>query len=299
MAKEELLPQHCFICNGTKFWDFLRLNDYFFSQEEFTLSKCITCGLLYTMPQPDAISLHKYYNSEEYTSHNTSHRSLKNLLYIQARKVSLSLKLRMIQKHQEAKGQILDIGAGTGEFLNYCRAYDWNIIGVEPNAKARKIAYERHEIVLQNEADLSILEKGSTDVITMWHVLEHITDPLSQLETNYQLLNKSGLLVLALPNYESWDANKYGRFWAAYDVPRHLYHFTKKSVSMLAEKSGFRVVEINPMKFDSFYICLLSEKYMHGKMNYIKAFVNGLRSNRLAQKEKFGYSSLVYLLKKK
>lgn len=298
MAKEELLPQHCFICNGTEFRDFLRLNDYFFSQEEFRLSKCITCGLLYTLPQPGAVLLYKYYNSEEYTSHNTSHRSLKNLLYLQARKVSLSLKMRMIKKYQE-KGQILDIGAGTGEFLSYCQAHDWSITGVEPNPKARKIAFERHGIVLQNEVDLSILEIGSTDVITMWHVLEHIADPLSQLEINYQLLNTNGLLVLALPNYESWDANKYGRFWAAYDVPRHLYHFTKESVRLLAEKSGFGIVEIHPMKFDSFYICLLSEKYMHGKMNYVKAFVNGLWSNRLAQKNSFGYSSLVYLLKKK
>ncbi|MBE0662503.1 MAG: class I SAM-dependent methyltransferase [Bacteroidales bacterium] len=298
MAIEELPTQRCFICNGTEFHKFLRLNDYFLSQEVFELCKCLTCGLLYTLPQPDPESIIKYYNSNEYTSHNTAQRSLKNLLYLQARKIALGRKMQMIKEHQEI-GQILDIGAGTAEFLNYCRKQKWNITGVEPNAKGREIAFERHGIILQHEVDLSILEKGSMDVITMWHVLEHIADPLSQLELNYQLLNnKNGMLVLALPNYESWDAKKYGKFWAAYDVPRHLYHFTKESVKLLAEKSGFRIVEIHPMKFDSFYICLLSEKYKHGKMNYVKAFANGIRSNSLAKKDSFGYSSLVYLLKK-
>jgi 2-polyprenyl-3-methyl-5-hydroxy-6-metoxy-1,4-benzoquinol methylase len=298
MTKEETLPQQCFVCSGNKFSNFLSLKDYFLSQEKFSLIKCESCGLLYTLPRPNPDSIYNYYNSEEYTSHNASDRSLKNLLYRQVRKVSISRKLQLIKKYCE-RGKILDIGAGTAEFLNYCRAHDWAIAGVEPNTKAREISFERHGIALLNEVDLSILEKGSMDVISMWHVLEHIADPVSQLEINHQLLDKNGLLVLALPNYESWDAYIYGRYWAAYDVPRHLYHFTSESVKLLAEKSGFRVQEIHPMKFDSFYICLLSEKYKNGKMNYAKAFSNGLRSNVVAGKGSFGYSSLVYMLKKK
>jgi 2-polyprenyl-3-methyl-5-hydroxy-6-metoxy-1,4-benzoquinol methylase len=288
----------CLVCDGSNFEDYLELQDYFLSKEMFKLTKCLECGLLYTIPQPDVKSLASYYDSEEYTSHNTSKWSLKNLLYMQARKFALSQKSGMIEKHI-SKGKILDIGSGTGEFLNHCRKKGWDVYGIEPNSNAREKVFTSHGLKLFKNVEVLEAEKESMDVITMWHVLEHLEEPAKQFRINYRLLRPGGVLVVALPNYESWDAYYYGKFWAAYDVPRHLFHFSQKSLSQLAERSGFRIEEIRPLRLDAYYVSLLSEKYANDKMNYFKAFINGWRSNKAAKKRKFGYSSWVYLLKKK
>jgi 2-polyprenyl-3-methyl-5-hydroxy-6-metoxy-1,4-benzoquinol methylase len=288
----------CLVCDGSNFQNYLELQDYFLSKEMFKLTKCLECGLLYTMPQPHIKSLARYYDSEEYTSHNTSKWSLKNLIYLQARRFALSLKLRMIERYFK-KGRILDIGGGTGEFLNHCRKRGWDVIGIEPSSIARENAFVTHGLEFLESVEILETEEESMDVITMWHVLEHMEDPAKQFQINYRLLKPGGLLVVALPNYESWEADYYGKFWAAYDVPRHLFHFSQKSLTQLSEKSGFRIEEIRPLKLDAYYISLLSEKYAHGKMSYFKAFLNGWRSNTAAKKGKFGYSSWVYLLRKK
>jgi 2-polyprenyl-3-methyl-5-hydroxy-6-metoxy-1,4-benzoquinol methylase len=288
----------CPACDGSNFVDYLELQDYFLSKEKFRLSKCQKCGLLYTLPQPHYESVARYYDSSEYTSHNTSKRSLKNLLYMQARKFAISQKLRMIEKYIN-KGKIFDIGGGTGEFLNHCRKRGWGVSGIEPNSIAREKAFVTHGLKLFDSDKILAAEWESMDVITMWHVLEHMEDPAKQFQTNNQLLKPDGLLVVALPNYESWDANHYGKFWAAYDVPRHLFHFSQESLTQLSERSGFRVEEIRPLKLDAYYISLLSEKYAHGKMNYFSAFLKGWQSNKAAKKGKFGYSSWVYIMKKK
>jgi 2-polyprenyl-3-methyl-5-hydroxy-6-metoxy-1,4-benzoquinol methylase len=288
----------CPVCDGSNFADYLELQDYFLSKEKFRLTKCLRCGLLHTMPQPHSKALARYYNSAEYTSHNTSKRSLKNLLYMQARKFAISQKLRMIEKYI-IKGKIFDIGGGTGEFLNHCRKRGWGVSGVEPNSIAREKAFVTHGLKLFDSDEILAAEWESMNVITMWHVLEHMEDPAKQFQTNNQLLKPDGLLVVALPNYESWDAYHYGKFWAAYDVPRHLFHFSQRSMAQLSERTGFRIEEIRPLKMDAYYISLLSEKYTHGKMNYFRAFLNGWQSNMIAKKGKFGYSSWVYILKKK
>jgi len=288
----------CLVCEGRYFENYLELQDYFLSKEMFRLSKCQACGLLYTLPKPHSESLARYYNSSEYTSHNTSKWNLKNLLYMQARKFALNQKLRMIEKYVD-KGKILDIGAGTGAFLNHCRNRRWDVFGVEPSSIAREKAFITHGLKLMDSDETLSSGNESIDVITMWHVLEHMEDPAKQFQTNYQLLKADGLLVVALPNYESWDAYHYGKFWAAYDVPRHLFHFSQESLTQLSERSGFRVEEIRPLKLDAYYISLLSEKYAHGKMNYFSAILNGWQSNKAAKKGKFGYSSWVYILKKK
>lgn len=298
MLKTDSVPGQCLLCEGSNFLDFLELKDYFLSQEKFKLARCQSCGLLYSSPRPTPDSIQAYYNSDEYISHNTKQRSLKNLLYRQARKKALRWKLNIINRYVR-EGRILDIGAGTGEFLNYCRKHGWEAMGVEPNASAREKAFVDYGLKVQDANDFSMIGNASVDVISMWHVLEHMEDPLEQFYLNYRLLKKDGLLVLALPNYESWDANHYGRYWAAYDVPRHLFHFTKESVKRLSDKTGFRIEGIQALKLDAYYISLLSEKYAHGKMNYLKAFLNGWRSNRAAKMGKFGYSSWVYLIKKK
>lgn len=287
----------CPACDGNDFQDYLELQDYFLSKEMFKLSKCEECGLLYTLPQPQRETLANYYDSSEYTSHNTSKWNLKNLLYMQARKFALNQKLGMIEKYVD-KGKILDIGGGTGEFLNHCRNRGWDVFGVEPSPIAREKAFSTHGLKLLDSVELLSAKNESLDVITMWHVLEHLEDPAKQFQTNYHLLKPDGLLVVALPNYESWDAYHYGKYWAAYDVPRHLFHFSQKSLTQLSDRFGFRIEEIQPLKLDAYYISLLSEKYAHGKMNYFRAFLKGWQSNKAAKTGKFGYSSWVYILKK-
>lgn len=289
---------HCPVCDQTHFQDYLELQDYFLSKELFVLIKCLGCGLLFTHPKPEIGLITKYYLSKDYTSHNTSINSLKNLLYKLARNISLRRKLRMIENHS-GQGTLLDIGAGTGDFLNTCHKKGWNVYGVEPNNRARKLAFHEHGLDLYENLQESTFKKGSLDVVTMWHVLEHLENPLEQLKLNYKLLKPDGLMVVALPNYESWDADYYGKYWAAYDVPRHLFHFSKQSIIKLSEKAGFETADIKPMKLDAYYISLLSEKYACGKMNYLKAFLNGWRSNAVAKSGKMGYSSWAYFFLKK
>jgi len=298
MANSGSAPQQCFACDETLFQNHLLVKDYFLSKEDFQLIRCRNCGLLYTFPAPDPEIISAYYDSKEYTSHNTEKRSFKNVLYRLARRRALDLKLKMIHKHVRP-GTLLDIGAGTGDFLNHCRNKGWSATGIEPNNLARERAMAEFGLEILEPQSMAAIPPASMDVITMWHVLEHLHDPAEQVKTNMKLLKTDGLLVLALPNYESWDANYYGKFWAAYDVPRHLHHFTQKSVMCLAEKSGLKIVEVQPLKFDAYYISLLSEKYANGKMNFLKAFFNGWRSNLSAKNNNFGYSSWVYLLKRK
>ena len=296
MKKENFGQHTCMACDGDSFSEFLQTEDYFLSHELFTLLKCDNCGLLCTLPCPNPETIGSYYNSSEYTSHNSQQRSLKNILYRRARKIALGRKLAMIEKHVKT-GKILDIGAGTGDFLAFCKAKGWNVAGIEPNSFARELAKINHGLELA--VNDTVLEKdGVFNVISLWHVLEHLHDPLEKLFYYSGLLKPNGILVLALPNYESWDANHYGKYWAAYDVPRHLFHFSKASVEKLSAKAGFGIAEIRPLKLDAYYISLLSEKYANGKMNYFSAFLNGLRSNRFAGKGVFGYSSWVYVLKK-
>lgn len=298
MKIQDFKISECFACMGNEFQKDLALKDYFLSGEEFSLIKCSMCGLLYTWPVPGPDTIETYYESKDYISHNARSFSLETFIYRQARFFALKNKLAMIRKYVK-QGLILDIGAGTGEFLNHCKKNGWQVYGIEPNAAARKIAFDLYGIQLMEPELTDNYEKEHCDVITMWHVLEHVYDPLHQLNLNHSLLKPGGLLVLALPDHNSWDAQHYGKFWAAWDVPRHLFHFTEESIKFLAQRSGFHMLEKHPLKLDAYYISLLSEKYVHGKTNFIKAFFKGYQSNLLAKKGNFGYSSQVYLLQRK
>ncbi len=288
-------PSKCIICQGVEFKFFLELTDYFLSKQTFRLYRCISCGLMFTLPQPDFTTIMDYYNSNEYTSHNTDSFTLKNFLYKHARNIALVSKLRMIRKYFKT-GRLIDFGSGTGEFLNHCNKSGWDVMGIEPNTLARETGIRKYQLNIGNSDDFQNTPVESVDVITFWHVLEHHHDPVKLMITSHKLLKSGGLLVIALPNYDSWDADFYGRFWAAYDVPRHLYHFSQTAVNLLAEKSGFKIREIMPLYFDSYYISLLSEKYMRGNTNYFKAIINGFRSNLNAKMGNFGFSSRVYMM---
>ncbi|MFV8328157.1 class I SAM-dependent methyltransferase [Flavobacterium sp. ZS1P14] len=274
---------------------FLTVKDYSVSKETFDLYHDEELDMLITYPQPSLENLGKYYESVDYISHTDSKRSLFEKAYHFVKNIALKNKLNLINSLQPSKGSVLDIGAGTGDFLSVAKENGWHTIGVEPSDKAKIIA--KHKGVSFVE-ETSELQSYSFDVISMWHVLEHVPDLNEQLKELKRLLKPNGTLIIAVPNFKSFDAKYYGKFWAAYDVPIHFWHFSKKAIKMIFEKEQMKLIKILPMKFDSFYVSLLSEKYKTGKMNFIKAFFIGLQSNWEAASD-FEYSSHIYILKNK
>jgi 2-polyprenyl-3-methyl-5-hydroxy-6-metoxy-1,4-benzoquinol methylase len=274
---------------------FLTVKDYSVSKETFDLYHDGTLDMLITSPQPSLENLGKYYESEDYISHTDNKRSLFEKLYHFIKSIALKNKLNLINSLQPNKGRILDIGAGTGDFLSVAKNDGWQTIGVEPSGKAKAIAKNKGVSFVEETREL---ENHSFDVISMWHVLEHVPDLDKQIKELKQLLKPTGTLIIAVPNFKSFDAKHYGKFWAAYDVPIHFWHFSKTAIKLLFEKEEMKLEKVLPMKFDSFYVSLLSEKYKSGKMNFIKAFFIGLQSNWKAKKD-FEYSSHIYILKNK
>jgi 2-polyprenyl-3-methyl-5-hydroxy-6-metoxy-1,4-benzoquinol methylase len=272
---------------------FLQVKDYSVSQETFELYHDETLDMLITHPQPSLDVLGKYYESADYISHTDSKRSLFEKAYHFVKNIALKNKLNLINSHQPSKGLILDIGAGTGDFLTVAQNDGWKTIGVEPSDKAKAIAKSKGVSFVEKTSEL---ESHTFDVISMWHVLEHVPNLEEQIKELKRLLRPSGTLIVAVPNFKSFDAKHYGQFWAAYDVPIHFWHFSKTAIQKLFEKENMKLEKVLPMKFDSFYVSLLSEKYKTGKMNYIKAFFIGLQSNWKA-KQNLEYSSHIYILK--
>ncbi len=271
---------------------FLNVKDYSVSQETFELLYDADLDMLITNPQPSLEKLPSYYESVNYISHTDGNKSMFEKMYQFVKTIALKNKLKLINS-QSQKGRILDIGAGVGDFLSVAKNDGWETFGTEPNDKAKAIAIKKGVSFVDN---LSQLENNSFDVITMWHVLEHVPDLENQISELKRLLKPSGTILIAVPNFNSFDANYYGKFWAAFDIPIHLWHFSKTAIKKLFAVQNLELVNVLPMKFDSFYVSLLSEKYKTGKMNYIKAFYIGLKSNWYGNKNS-EYSSHIYVIK--
>lgn len=273
---------------------FQKVRDYSVSKEIFELHHNPEYDLLITFPKPSLEKLPSYYESEDYISHTDGKRSLFERLYHLIKNIALKNKVKLINFYSE-KGALLDIGAGTGDFLVVAKKEGWKTTGIEPSLKAKSIAISKGVDFVDNLTDLN---DHSFDIITMWHVLEHVPNLEEYLVALKRLLKPTGTILIAVPNFKSFDANYYGRFWAAYDVPRHIWHFSKVTIGKLFSEKEMNLVEVLPMKFDSFYVSLLSEKYKTGKMNFIRAFFVGLKSNLNAKKSK-EYSSHIYVIKNK
>ncbi|SEP83216.1 Methyltransferase domain-containing protein [Hyunsoonleella jejuensis] len=282
----------------------LTVKDHSVSGEEFQLIENSECGFLETTPQPSKEKLPEYYESEDYISHTDARRNVFEKVYHIVRSISLKKKLGLINtyllrepqhKNSEEK-KLLDIGCGTGDFLQTALENNWLVTGIEPNEQAREIANKKTNNSVFETKQLLKFETSSFDVITLWHVLEHLPNLDDQIAIFKTLLKPNGTLIIAVPNYKSYDAKHYKQFWAAYDVPRHLWHFNRDSISRLVSKFDFNVVKTKPMWFDAFYVSLLSEKYKNGKMNPIKGFWIGLLSNIKALRTKEA-SSLIYIIK--
>ncbi|AIY12646.1 methyltransferase domain-containing protein [Cellulophaga baltica] len=270
---------------------YLKTKDYSVSQETFELFLDQELDMLVTKPEPQVLD--SYYDSEVYISHTDANVSLMDKIYQTVKKINLKNKVKIVSKHAKGK-RLLDVGAGTGDFLVVAKEYGWSGVGVEPNKKARDRAFEKG---LELKTVLEDFTDEKFDVITLWHVLEHVPNLTDQVTRLSVLLSDHGILIVAVPNYKSFDAKYYKEHWAAFDVPRHLWHFSKSSITKLFSKEDLKISKIYPMVFDAFYVSLLSEKYKSGKQNFLTAFFVGLRSNMKAWRTK-EYSSLIYVLKK-
>ena len=286
---------HCPVCSSDNIAEVLTAIDHTVSHEQFKVWQCNSCTLRFTQSVPEESEIGRYYKSTDYISHSDIKKGLINNLYHQVRNITLKQKKNLVEKKAGlATGSILDVGSGTGSFLSVMAASGWKVIGLEPDAEARKLAQQKG-LYVEATNQLFKLPVSSFDAITMWHVLEHVHELHKYMDQIKALLKPNGLLFIAVPNYTSGDANYYGSNWAAYDVPRHLYHFSPVSMNALIAKHDLRTIDTIPMWFDSFYVSMLSEKYKKG--NIISALLQGVLSNLKTVSEHQRCSSLIYVIK--
>ena len=287
---------NCPLCGGNQFQPYIHCTDTLVSQRVFCIQQCSQCQLLFTNPRPDAEHIGQYYQSDAYISHDDTRTGLMDVAYRTVRTYTLQQKEKLIRKAVGESGKLLDYGCGTGAFLEICRQKGWTVSGFEPDPDARKLAIERVKKPIINDVN-DIHIEGPFDVITLWHVLEHVADLAETIKRFNESMQIGGSLVIAVPNPKSADARQFRQHWAAYDVPRHLYHFAPNVLAKLVEQAGFELIEQMPMKFDAYYISLMSTKARDGKTRYLESIRAGRASNREAAKTG-NYSSLTYVFKK-
>lgn len=267
------------------------VKDHSVSQEQFELQYDEKYDMWHTFPKPALEKLDAYYKSSAYISHTDAKSTLTDKLYQQVKKWMFEYKFKVINQYK-ISGRLLDLGAGTGDFLAEAKSRNWQVSGVEPNSKARDLAKGK-EIQLQK--DISEIS-GTFEVITLWHVLEHVYDLKEYIDFLKTHLSENGVLLIAVPNFKSWDAEKYGSFWAANDAPRHLYHFSKTAIKKLFKEAGLELIETKPLLFDSFYVSILSETYKGNSYSMFRGMFAGLQSNLSALFTK-EYSSQIYIFR--
>lgn len=289
----------CPVCSNYDLKERLICIDHFRSREQFPLYSCSVCGFTFTQDHPEEDAIGAYYESEDYISHSDTSEGLVNKIYKVVRSRMLRKKRDIVIKMTNLeKGNLLDIGSGTGHFIAGMKNAGWRVMGIEINEKTRITSSEKFGLEIIPPEQIRSLESGSYDCITLWHVLEHFSDLNFYVSQIQRLLKPAGTCIIAVPNIDSFDSQYYGQYWAAFDVPRHLWHFNPDTFGFLFEGRGFRLVNIKTLPLDVFYISILSERYKGNKMAFFTGIVKGsyfafrtLFNNRKC-------SSLIYTLKK-
>jgi 2-polyprenyl-3-methyl-5-hydroxy-6-metoxy-1,4-benzoquinol methylase len=290
-------PSACPLCGSPDISICFQSKDYSITGEDFTIAACKNCTFRFTQHAPAADAIGAYYKSDRYISHTETKKDLISKIYHKVRNVTLKQKVKLVIKYtSKIVGHHLDIGAGTGSFVHAMEKSGWNSIGVEPDDAARMRANELYLASIYPMNELENFSEASYTAITMWHVLEHVHDLHEMIQLVHKLLDFDGKLFIAVPNHQSFDANYYGQYWAAYDLPRHLYHFTPETMKQLLKQHGLKIISIKPMWYDSFYVSMLSEQYRKGNM--LRAFFVAAYSNLRAIFNKKLCSSLVYIVEK-
>ena len=290
--------KNCQICNGNNFLRINKTKDYSTSNEEFVIVKCQDCDFLFTNPRVKEEKIGEYYKSDKYISHTNSNKGLFNFLYQAVRKYAIKTKTKLLLNSIGTKTH-LDVGCGTGEFLNSCNIKNIKCIGIEPSEIARSKAIKNYDLDIRSETNLNQFNMDEFDSVSMWHVLEHVYDLNKTIEHLNRIIRNNGVLIIAVPNHKSLDAKKYKNYWAAWDVPIHVNHFCPKTITNLMSKYNFTLKNKIGMKFDSFYVSLLSSEYRSGRKQYIEGFLMGVISNISAMLGFTEYSSTIYIFKNK
>ena len=297
MKHDEKMNNKCPWCGSEKAQINLWLKDEFLTKEDFHICECLNCGLLYTMPRPDKDKIGAYYKSEAYYSHQENKKGFIPKVYERVKSINLKHKYRLATNGMQP-GKLLDIGCGVGDFLHTAEMHGWECIGVEPSEDAKTIAQKRMKGKIIVSEELEGFPDGAFDVITMWHVLEHVDDLKWQVAQLQRLVKPSGRVVIAVPNYKSYDGQFYKEHWAAYDVPRHLNHFNRITLSKIFKTSGLELVKMDKLKWDAYYISYLSEQYRHHSLPLVRGLYRGFISNCKARRSG-EWSSLVYVFERK
>ena len=285
----------CPACGSEALTPVFAAEDYTVSHERFDIVHCEACTLRFTQGVPEPEHIGRYYASEEYVSHSNTSRGFVNGLYQRVRDVTLAQKRALLREVTgKPTGSLLDVGCGTGEFLHTMQQAAWTTRGLEPDAGARAFAKTTYGLDVTEPDDLFALD-GPYDAVTLWHVLEHVHRLHDYLDRLRRLIGHAGTLVIAVPNYTSPDAAHYGAAWAAYDVPRHLYHFSPQAMRRLLDQHDLAVRETRAMPFDAFYVSLLSERYAHGGLRPVRAFAQGAKSWWPARTTPTTASSVMYI----
>ncbi|MEO6668471.1 MAG: class I SAM-dependent methyltransferase [Ferruginibacter sp.] len=290
---------NCPICKSLAIKPVLTAKDYTVTKEAFHVWNCENCTVMFTQDIPSQDQIVKYYQSENYISHSDTQKGFINKLYHRIRKTTLAQKRQLIKNETRLQtGTILDVGCGTGAFLNTMQHAGWKITGLEPDTAARERAQSLYNVQPLSSAKIFELPQHTFDAVTAWHVMEHVHQLHEYVDQFNKILSERGRIFIAVPNFTSYDAVHYASHWAAYDVPRHLYHFSPKSMSVLMEMHGLKVEKMKPMWFDSFYVSMLSEQYKNRKGNIVMAFIVGIISNLKTLFNKKKCSSVIYVVRK-
>lgn len=291
---EQFKKERCPVCGSKNIHFHFSTKDYMISKEEFAIDKCGDCGFLFTNPVPVESEIGKYYESDVYVSHSNTKKGVKNFVYHLVRNFTLQRKIDLVKRHVGI-GDLLDIGSGAGYFLNKAKKEGFNTLGLEPSPDVRSKSIEEFSLDVQSIEALHTLESESKDAITLWHVLEHVYELNRDVEQMLKVLKPTGVLIVAVPNPDSWDARYYGKEWGGWDVPRHLYHFRREDIFRLFDKHNAKVIEVKPMQFDPVYVSTLSEQYKGRSVLHALWF--GMRS--YFNKNTHGCTSQIYVIKKK
>ena len=285
----------CPACASERIAEVLTAEDHTVSHEQFAVWHCSACTLRFTQDVPSEEAIGPYYQSDEYVSHSNTSKGFINGVYQRVRDITLSQKRALLREVTgKQTGTLLDVGCGTGEFLHTMKEAGWQTRGLEPDAGARAFAKTQYGLEVTEPQDLFSLD-GTYDAVTLWHVLEHVHRLHDYLDKLRTLIGHTGTLIIAVPNYTSSDAQHYGAEWAAYDVPRHLYHFSPQSMKRLLDQHDLRVREMRAMPFDAFYVSLLSERYAKGGLRPMSAFAQGAKSWWPARRKAAAASSVMYI----
>lgn len=289
---------NCPRCGGNSFVPWALVRDHSITHEDFNLVDCTTCGFRSTNPRPTQGDVGRYYQSDTYISHSNATASLQDRLYQLARRWALRRKYKTIRGLQP-HGKVLDVGCGTGELLAYLMGRGYLVQGVEPNLKAREQVIANYGISALPALDL-VAAHEQFQVVTLWHVLEHLPDLRATFKRLFALMADRGLLIIAVPDRGSWDAEHYGVDWAAWDVPRHFSHFRQEDVRVLLREHGFELVSTRRMWMDALYISTLSEGYRGATKSWalLKGVALGSWSNLQSAVSGRPTSSSMYIARK-